>query len=229
MRWLVRLSGEREDLDTLARMQAADWSLISRDGAYYLQSNKFEGAATALDVIARARDFLPVLKGAAAALAGCGPVTIEGEVQEQRPDGTVTIHKILVDGFTVRGRVSLTFTGSGGTPAPHPIERWLAAADRNRNVEKALRLFGALEHSWRNLYLVLEAIEDAVGGEKKLFAQPWSPPRLKDFKAVANSFAVIGEEARHSTEARQPPTARMALSEADALIASALSGWMNSL
>ncbi len=61
---------------------------------------------------------------------------------------------------------------------------------------------------------MLEAAEDAFGGEKGLLGEPWVSPELKLFKSTANSYRAIGVESRHGTLSSGVPTARISLPEA---------------
>ena len=73
----------------------------------------------------------------------------------------------------------------------------------------------------------MEAVEDDVGGEAALLANDWAPKsKVKLFKQTANSYRALGPEARHGTLRHQKPVETMALTEAQAIVASILRAWL---
>jgi hypothetical protein len=106
----------------------------------------------------------------------------------------------------------------------------LPRAETNDALERALLIYGALEHNWRSLYMVLEAIEDGNGGEKGLIAKNFVPQgEIKKFKGTANSYRAIRLDARHGSTSTGSPAARTGLMEARALIRNLLDVLMNEL
>ena len=74
--------------------------------------------------------------------------------------------------------------------------------------------------------MVLEVIEDAVGGEKTLTSKSWGrKSEVKLFKQTANSFRALGAEARHGTTSQPPPSKPMSLNQARDLIRQLLHDW----
>ena len=105
----------------------------------------------------------------------------------------------------------------------------MATGAKDDMVAKALTLYGTLNHNWKNLYMVLEIIEDDAGGEAGLIETAWiSRGKLKTFKHTANSFRAVGREARHATAKPNPPSVPMSLREAQELIKSVLKEWLRS-
>jgi hypothetical protein len=104
----------------------------------------------------------------------------------------------------------------------------MALAYKDPHVEKALDLWGSLEHNWRNLYLVLEVMEDTAGGSKALLAQAWLPDKngIELFKRTANTWRALGPDARHATEQFKLPPKPMALPDARILIRRTLQAWL---
>jgi hypothetical protein len=69
-------------------------------------------------------------------------------------------------------------------------DQFLNVADKDEHFDRALYLHGSLPHYWHGLYMVLEAIEDGAGGEKRLIAKKWAADgSIKAFKATANSLS----------------------------------------
>jgi hypothetical protein len=94
-------------------------------------------------------------------------------------------------------------------------------------VAKALTLYGSLAHNWKNLYMVMEVIEDDLGGESAVISSyPEMTRRWKDCKWTANSFGAIGREARHATDHRTPHNP-MQIEEAQELVRQVLFHWLS--
>jgi len=110
------------------------------------------------------------------------------------------------------------------------IERIVNLADYDVDIAKAFLLYGKLNHSWRNLYLVLETVEDAVGGESDLLKQTWltnisgMKEAIKLFKKTANSYAALGVESRHANNPL--PETPMTIDEARTVIRTLLNEWV---
>lgn len=115
-------------------------------------------------------------------------------------------------------------------PSRHDlIGSWFTIAQGDEHIARALALYGSLEHNWRNLYMVLEVIEDDIDGHDRLSEKVWVPKeKVRQFKHTANSFLAIASEARHASVSRQPPKTPMPLQEAKRLIHDLLWRWLES-
>jgi hypothetical protein len=110
-----------------------------------------------------------------------------------------------------------------------PFESWIHLAKQDELVERALILYANLPHNWRNLFIILEIIEDDFGGEKGLKSKGWvSGNMITLFKRTANSYMAIGREARHGSTKKQPPVKPMGLQEAQSLVRNILFKWLSS-
>ena len=106
---------------------------------------------------------------------------------------------------------------------------WISAGNKNKLVERALVLYGSLEHTWKNLFMVIEVVEDDLGGEGALIQTGWVlRERLKTLKHTANSFRALGSESRHGTDTKEPPASPMPLNEAREIVMNILQNWLNS-
>jgi hypothetical protein len=124
--------------------------------------------------------------------------------------------------------VGVVTGGSEGSPTATKLigDKVLEAADRNEHLDRALYLFGSLTPDWRGLYMVLEAAEDANGGESGLVAKNWVPQgQIKSFKATANSYKAIRREARHGSLRKGIVSATITLSEAYEMVRNILGHW----
>jgi hypothetical protein len=131
-----------------------------------------------------------------------------------------------------RSRVSASLTVTGGasssvTAPPKTIgDRMLAAADKNDGLDRALYLFGSLPLDWRGLYVVLEAAEDAHGGESGLIAKNWAPDgQIKAFKATANSYKALRLQARHGSLKTGVDRPQQTLTEARDMVRTIIEKW----
>jgi hypothetical protein len=114
-----------------------------------------------------------------------------------------------------------------GKPIPAQEGRILVAADQDPNLEQVLRLYGSREPDWRDLFFILEALEDGIA--KTAAAAGWmTESQRKRFTATANNRRVIGDDARHGHAKFEPPTNPMTLEEARALIEETVRQWIHS-
>jgi hypothetical protein len=233
--WRVQLEGQRLDLlDLEEQVHAHGISIIHDENTFDLRAKRFEACANAEEVQQVAQDLLPLLNGSASAnIAGFQPATL-GPVMRVADNGDRQAFFLVSGAVTLRGpRVRGEIKVASGPrveptqPATSPIDTAINCAVGDPEVHRALQLYGALAHTWRNLYLVLEVIEGAVGGQAQLAAKGWvTAASIGRFKGTANSFQVVGAEARHGSTIRAAPSKTMTLSDADALMATILRSWL---
>src|SRR5208283_4733314 len=105
----------------------------------------------------------------------------------------------------------------------------LELARTNQRLRQAQVIYGSLEHTWANLYKVLDVMREAHGGLSNLKAKHYVPARdIEHFKATANSYAAIGLESRHALEegVSEP---LMTLNEAQEMFRKLFQGWIQEL
>ncbi len=130
----------------------------------------------------------------------------------------------------MRGQVRIVSRNRGHLGGEPRGEAAFALADTEETLKHALYLYGSVEHDWRGLYMVLDAIADHYGGVKKLLKQGLAPERkIKDFKATADSFKATKLAARHGSTSRGIASPKMTLSEARELIRKLLGAWVAKL
>lgn len=119
------------------------------------------------------------------------------------------------------------FTLTAINPEDRTLFGWINLALDDEEIERALFLFGSLEQNWKNLYMVLEVLEDSFGGEAKLLIANLAPSDdIKLFKRTACSYKAIGRDARHGTLSFEPPLTPMALDKAQKLMRTLLQEWI---
>jgi hypothetical protein len=108
-------------------------------------------------------------------------------------------------------------------------EKILSLCDKHEHLARALLIYGALPHEWRELSMVVDAIEDHHGGEKELQKEDYCPPKLADFTSTANSFKAIKLSARHGGKSQGVEKPRIELNEAKEVIRKLMEDTIKSL
>jgi hypothetical protein len=94
------------------------------------------------------------------------------------------------------------------------LEGWMATAQTEEPVGRALRILGSPPYTWPSLYHALEIIEGDCGAA--IVARGWATRKqLERFTRTANSFAVAGDTARHGKPKGDPPADPMSLADAE--------------
>ena len=226
--WLAELRGHENDLTELAAHSVEGrWEIGKPEDKWWLTDAELNQTTDAHAALGTARDRIALLNGCAL-LFGTGyePVTVS-RILRRSPDGK---HEQFISPEGIASTVRFSIPSDTDESGATKLQRIEVLADEDAELERALSLFGGLPITWRNLYIILEIIEDAFGGEKKLCAQPWAPPRLKEFKAVANNYRAIGVEARHGSTGPkfQKLSSTMQIDQARELVRKALDAWIKS-
>jgi len=232
--WLVRLRGEKFDLEDLpSLLRSPEHTVIEEDGSYYLKSSDFDSFSSADDVRKCAIKIIDWLNGAMKLRSPNFRSVFEDGVTFINEDGKRHHYVYLKGTIAARTKVSAELTTSNGTlqvaPQPSDVESWLSLAKRDKAVADAFHFFG-FRRDWFNLYKVYEIIRDDVGGEVKLKEKNWVPNKyLKNFTRTAQSREAIGDDARHASEKPAPPEKNpMTRKEAESLIRKLLRDWLSS-
>jgi len=125
--------------------------------------------------------------------------------------------RLLKDGIDVTP-VSLT-----------EAEQILLSCDQHEHLARALLIYGALPHSWRELSMVVDAIENHHGGEKALQKMAYCPPELAKFTATANSWKAIKLAARHGKTSEGVEKPKIELNQAKEVIRKLIDDCIKSL
>jgi hypothetical protein len=128
-------------------------------------------------------------------------------------------------GYITASETDYTLTAIN--PNDRTLLKWVKVALSDEEIARALYLYGSLEPNWKNLYMVLEVIEDSFGGERYLLNAKLIPKKdIKLFKQTAGSYKAIGREARHGTLKFEPPHKQMTLTKAQDVISTLLREWL---
>ncbi len=226
-RWRVQLEGEGFDLEELPHFfTAPELRVVEDDGVYFLESVTFDGIGEAEEADREARRLLPRLNGAARLRMANYHNVSGGPLVELRDDGTVNKHVVLgVASIEARSKVNAVVLSVDDAEPSQPVpgseesDRWLAAADSDRDVADALAIWSENPRDWQDLYDVLEIIQ---GSGADVVGIGWaSKSAIRRFKSTAQS-------ARHARRKGDPPSRPMSLPEADALLRAVLLDWLRS-
>jgi len=233
-KWLVRLQGERFDLDDLPPLVCSpEHTVIEEDGSYYLKSSDFDSLRSADEVRERALAIVEMLNGAMKLHVPDFRGVNEAGVTLIEEDGRRHHYVYLESSITLRSKVSanITATGSDGTPqvAPPPsnVESCIGLAKTDKAVADALHFFR--DSTWTSLYKVYEIIREDVVDEKSIIGNGWATKQaLSRFRQTAQSKAAVGDLARHAASGFTPPSQPMAIEEAQTLVRVIILGWLSS-
>jgi hypothetical protein len=231
--WFVRLTGATPDLNRLLEgLPAGNLWVTQAEGDYWLGATELGGVDDAEAAKARAEEIIAYLNGLAKTrIDDFREVRFAGL---KRVNGEERQYRWVEDTMTrMTDSVSLTVTHADGTveqvDTAIRLDADTAVAMHNESVQQALRLFGAGDRQWGELYKVLEIIEADVGGGSAIDAAGWvSAATLRRFTHTANSVGALGAAARHARETKQPPRNPMLLDDAVAMIRDLLGLWIAS-
>lgn len=228
--WCVGLQGNESDLVDLAGLYADDWKVERQDRCFYLTAPIFDTMNNPSDVYTSAQNLLTIIWGAAQIHYGdLRPVAVD-HIKRFGEDGRFVFSSAHCHGRT-KVRASLTVLRADGTvEGPEPnraVSAWVSLARNDTTVKKVVDLYATLDHTWRNLYFILEIVQDDMGDWKAFVKHGWvTNDRLKVFKRTAQSSAAIGPEARHGRAKYTPPPHPMTIKEARALTQTILRLWL---
>lgn len=230
--WLVKLIGEKSDLEYLCTLHPSDWSVTREEDSYYMRSSCLDLTAQDESVYESATRILDLANGVARLFYPNFQLIKVDQIRRKKDDGTLTQY-INSSGISSQEAVGISSIAESAnkesTTHLNIAEEWLQIADQEERVARALVLYGGLEHNWRNLYIVLEVIMDDSDSWNELKRNKTIAnlnTRVKNFKGTANCFGVLGAAARHAQERCKPPKTIISLSEAQSLIRDILHEWL---
>jgi hypothetical protein len=232
--WLVRLEGEKFDLEDLpSLLRSPENTVIEEDGSYYLKSSQFKSLGSADEVRERAIDMIEKLNGAVQLHIPSFRGVSEGGVTMIEEGGRRHHYVYLESSLTLRSKVSANLTVSKcddtpeTAPPPSNVESWIRLVKTDKAVADALHFFR--ENTWISLYKVYEIVSEDVGGQQVIMGNGWATKQtLGRFTQTAQSKAALGDSARHAADRFKPPSQPMAMEEAQTLVRGIILGWLRS-
>jgi len=228
----VLLTGDEPDLSRLTEgLSTGDVLVSAADGERWLVAAALDELDDVDAVKERAEHVVAYLNGLAKIrVDDFRGVSVGGL---KRRNGEDHHYRWVSDSIRVTDSVALMITREDGTvehvDTSIKLDADVAVACRDERVQRALRLFGAGDRDWRELYKVLEVIEADVGGARAIVIAGWADEAaLRRFKHTANSLGALGDGARHAAEVTQPPKDPMPLEGATAVLRDVLRSWIES-
>lgn len=173
-------------------------------------------------------DLLVRLSDVAAATRYVRVSVTPGALGHTRPDGT---SDVFVHPEPARLRLRTfapTIAVSGVVPEPMEV-KLLRLEGGNAHLRVALHFLNA-DLTWFNLWKSYEAIRDANHGASGLVATGWTTKAdVERFRGTANTYAAVGDAARHARLGVAPPPNPMSLEEAEDYVRGMLARWVDSL
>jgi hypothetical protein len=237
-KWQVQLKGHPYDLeDVFENQQSKSWSIILEGDDFFLESDRFKDLQDDDEVRQNAQRLIELINGSAKLrIPGFRSIEI-GRVSRIDENGSRHHFVQLKGSVSARSklRAAAIVAKSNGIVKEKDIEnpdRILSTyelAEDNENVADALRLYGKAELSWVDLYKIYEIIRDDVGNVNDLLNRQYVLKKdLSRFTHTAQHPGVIGDEARHARVAADVPKDPMSIVEANLLISTLLSKWIDS-
>ena len=232
-----RLDGDGFDLEILVDYFHSSRTTVEKtEDQYFL---KIEGARwTGDDGIdwSTAEDELSQINGIAMLLQpNFRPVTIAGIRTKDPATGamTMSVRPRASGELRIKGKAIPRLVNSDGSvvlqDSTTEAQKILSSCDEHKHLARALLIYGALPHEWRELSMVVDAIEDHHGGEKELQKMDYCPPQLADFTSTANSWKAIKFAARHGRSSQGVEKPRIELNDAREVIRKLMEDTIKSL
>jgi len=233
-KWLVRLKGERFDLEDFPKLLCSpEVRVVEENGSYYLESSEFNSLTLAEEVRERGRALIKLINGVAKFTRGNFLDISEDVITRVEDNGKRLNYVFLESKVTIRTKVSgqLTVITADGTEKvatqPSALESLLEVAQKHKVVADALTFYR--DDTWFSFYKAYEIIRDDIGGKHQIIKNGWSVNSdINRFKQTAQSRAALGDSARHASKKYKPPAQPTTLLEARAMIKTILSRWVSS-
>ena len=220
-KWFVELIGNPKDLQFIAvYLNSSELNIFNEKNSYYLESNKFDPIESSTDIKAIADNLIDILNGAAILYYPRFQRVTYRQIHRVNDDGKRQIFGFL----TAQGPTTMYY---GFSDDDDTLSEWLEIGQKDDAVARAFTLYGALEHNWKNLYMVLDVIQEDLDREKNQTKQKWlEANKIKLFKRTANSYGAVGKEARHGKTSFKRPKKPMDIRDAQILLDSLLKEWI---
>jgi hypothetical protein len=226
--WFFQLKGDRSDLEQAATLFEAGATRVAREGdEFWMRSAESDAFAPPDHLTAQsaAEIALEVLNGISfLRVQNTGRLTL-GRAEYGEASAPRSIF-LIIGGVQLTARVGSPTVTVGGQPSQPREDPWLTVASQNAHVAEAMRLYGSREPDWRDLYFILELVEEEIGMTAS--RKGWTTNNVRQlFRRTADNRAVLGNLARHGTSRKPPPKHPMALPDARRLIRTIVERWVN--
>ena len=226
-KWLVRLKGERFDLEDFPKLlRSPEVRVVEENGSFYLESSEFNSLTLAEEVRGRGRALIKLINGVAKFyrnnFLGISEDAITRVEDNGKRHNYVFLEGAVTFRTTVRGQLTGITTDRSEKVATQPsaLESLLEVAQKHNVVADALSFYR--DDTWISLYKAYEIIRGDVGGEHQIIKNGWT------VKSGIKRFTQTAQPYRHASKKYKPPAQPMTLLEARALIKTILSRWVSS-
>ena len=232
MEWRVQLSGDKSDLEELAKSLNSDELKIWEDnGKFILSSSDFDSLNDSQDVRDNAEIKLNYINGCSKLKQSFQqPITIDG-IESLSQDGKRNIYISVPTARLVLRTYRPTVLINGiavGSSLYEELPNMVVLAAKDRNVAQVINHLNG-DDEIATLYKIHEIIADDVGGVGIIQDNGWaSRNKIERFRRTANSPDAIGDKARHGVQKNDPPENPMSLAEAKAFILNIVKCWLDS-
>ena len=223
-KWLVRLKGERFDLEDFPKLLCSpEVRVVEENGSFYLESSEFNSLTSAEEVRERGRALIKLINGVTKFNSDNFLGISEDTIIRVEDDGKRHHYVFLEGAIKARAKVSaqVTVIATDGSEKvatqPSALESLPEVAQKHNVVAEALSFYR--DDTWISLYKAYEIIRDDVGGKHQIIKNGWSVDSdINRFTQTAQSRAALGDSARHASGKYKPPAQPMTFSEARPLI-----------
>ncbi|MGD0408872.1 MAG: hypothetical protein ABSB34_07780 [Candidatus Limnocylindrales bacterium] len=228
--WYLVVRGNDPDLAALGDLCASssDHSLAQEAGEWRLRSSTVGSTLGHEEAWPALCDLLVHLSDVAASAGYTRVRAVPGALGRTRPDGASDVF-VHPEPIRVRVQASPPTVVVNGTILEPMEVKLLRLQASNEHLRLALHFLNA-DLSWFNLWKAFEPIRDANGGAAGLVARGWtSEPDIDRFRKTANTYAAVGDAARHAILAAAPPPNPIGLEQAEDYVRAILTRWVDSL
>jgi hypothetical protein len=228
--WKVQLTGHEFDLEEFPLwLEGASVRVLRENGEFHLAATCFGELDGAADVLRAAREILDLLNGLGRLNEPSFHHIGVGSVHRSFPDGRTEQYLFASEGIRARGKCHPLIVSAEGQPQPDPragvLTPLLHKAVASEPMQRALGFLSRAQLTWNDLYRAMEVVESTVGGE--MFAKGWlTKAQQERFNRTANSYSVLGADARHGRDRHEPPANPVSFEEAKQIVFSVVLRWL---
>ncbi len=242
MDWLIKLRGNSIVLDNLDQSMSSPHFIIFDDSddhqseQFFLRSSHFNGNESGQAVFSAASGLVQLINGASAIHWGFnnyirrGSISIDGiySTNKQAPRdydwSNVSISKQVAPSNPFIGIESRS---RNGNPYRSATTGYIQLCLDNDDVFHLLRQI-SVGFDWRNLYCIWDTVAHYCGGSKQIIKHlDLNENEIKAFTGTANSFGVLGLEARHGVMGWGVPQNTVTKEEAVDIINNVVKKYLN--
>ena len=221
--WFTDIYGTEGNLAELEKLRGrSDVTLLKSYSHLTLELFGFSELADTDEVLHKAQEEVKILNGIGRLFIRDWRDIRAGLLGVRKSDQTYSSHVrlLMVARYHRREALpALSFKEYVNDSPISPIQFAYQAAESDNTIRRVLRLLGSDDESFRQLYVIYEAVESDVGGLNALISTGWySKEGIRRFKHTANSVAVLGDESRHGKELTQAPKNPIGIHEANYMI-----------